>query len=136
MKKILLIIFLIGFDSFAQDLTCKDFKEGAFVVPADSITKISYEIIRKGNTQKEIVSDPEFKQVSFGKIKWITDCSYKTNYDTTKMKLTKYQEFINKNGGVLVEMIKIKGKCFYFKSMLKIGDKTERIDGKLCKKEH
>ena len=124
---------MISLESIAQNLRCKDFKEGTFVVPADEENIVSYQIIRKGNHQTEIVSHPKYKQTSYGIIKWITDCSYKTYYDTTKMTLTKYQQFINDNGGILVKMIKIKGKCFYFTSILTIGEKKEKIEGKLCK---
>ena len=120
-------------NSCAQNLTCADFKEGTFIVPGEVKEDIPYKIVRNGNFQTEIVSDPEYKQTSYILLDWIDDCSYKSTYDVTKMELTDYQKFINKNGGILTELIKIDGKCFYFKSTLKADGKTERIDGKLCK---
>ncbi len=132
-KTILLLLIFMGLSSCAQELTCKDFREGTFIVPRELKHDIPYKIVRKGNTQTEIVSDPEFKQTSYIILEWIDDCSYKSTYDVKKMELTDYQKFINENGGILTELIKINGKCFHFKSTLTVDGKTERIDGKLCK---
>lgn len=135
MKKIFLVIFiLIGLSSSAQDLTCKDFREGTFIVPAsDSLEFPSYKIIRKGDFQTESVTSPKYQQTIYVKIKWIDNCSYRSTYDSSKMKLTEYQKLMNTSGGILVEIIKIKERCSFFKSTLTINGKTQRIDGQLCK---
>ncbi|TBV25152.1 hypothetical protein DMZ43_12635 [Meridianimaribacter sp. CL38] len=133
MKKIgFLFIVFLSINSFSQNLTCKDFKEGTFFVPSDSETLVSYKIIRNGNSQVEIVTDPEFEQTIYVIIEWIDDCSYRSFYDTEKMTLNDYQKFINENGGILTELKEIKGKCFFFKSTLSANDDIQVINGKFC----
>jgi len=34
-----------------------------------------------------------------------------------------------------MEVLEIKGNCFYYKSTMTVNTKIERIDGKLCKEE-
>ena len=130
---------------YSQKLTCKDFKEGIFIVPKDSLVPFSYKIIRKGNRQiefainlneikdKELRELPELNQKAFELIEWVDDCSYKLKYAPSKMSLTKSQQFINDNGGILTELIKIKENCFYYKSTLKANGKIQRLDGVFCK---
>ncbi|AFL80093.1 hypothetical protein Aeqsu_0583 [Aequorivita sublithincola DSM 14238] len=62
MKNRFLIMFLLlSLGSFSQELTCLDFKNGTFYVPADNEIPIDFKIIREGNKQIEIVQDPENK---------------------------------------------------------------------------
>lgn len=142
MKKttILITIFLlIGIKINAQELTCSDFKNGNFYVPAENETILPYKIIRNGNQQTEIVEDPEnilgtdFNKTAYEIIEWIDDCTYRLKYDESKMELTEYQKFLNDNNGVLNELIKIEGKCFYFKSTLNVNGETQQMTGKICK---
>jgi hypothetical protein len=49
------------------------------------------------------------------------------------MELTEYQKFLNDNNGVLNKLIKIEGKCFYFKSTLSVNGETQQMTGKICK---
>lgn len=139
MKKIILLsILIIGFNSYSQELTCKDFKNGTFIVPKDEMIPTSFKIIRNGNSQIEFVmnpdevDEPELKEKSYEIIEWIDDCTYKLKYDESKMKLTESKQFINDNGGIMTEMIKIEGKCFFYKSTLTVNGQTQRIDGKIC----
>jgi len=139
MKKIILLsILVIGFNSYSQELTCKDFKNGTFIVPKDEMIPTSFKIIRNGNSQIEFVmnpdevDEPELKEKAYEIIEWIDDCTYKLKYDESKMKLTESKQFINDNGGIMTEMIKIEGKCFYYKSTLTVNGQTQRIDGKIC----
>ncbi|MGZ0016947.1 hypothetical protein [Yeosuana sp. AK3] len=142
MKKTTLLILttlLIGLTSSAQELTCSDFKNGNFYVPADNETILGYKIIRNGNQQTEIVEDPEnilgtnFNKTAYEIVEWIDDCSYRLKYDESKMELTEYQKFLNDNNGVLNELVKIEGKCFYFKSTLNVNGETQFMNGKICK---
>ncbi len=134
----ILILLLFVFTSCAQEVTCVDFKNGEFYVPADEETPFSYKIIRSGNKQIEVLQDPEnkigddFNKKAFEIIEWIDDCTYRLKYDESKMNLTKNQQFINDNNGILTELIKIEGTCFYYKSTLKVKGEEQRIDGKIC----
>jgi hypothetical protein len=139
-KKILLLtLILIGLNSCAQELTCSDFKNGNFYVPVDNENIFAYKIIRNGTQQTEIVEDPEnilgadFNKTSYGIIEWIDDCTYRLKYDDAKMELTEFQKFMNDNNGVLNELVKIEGKCFYFKSTLDVNGETQQMTGKICR---
>lgn len=136
---LLFSVLLIGLTTSAQELTCSDFKNGNFFVPADNQTILAYKIIRNGNQQTEIVEDPEnilgtdFNKTAYEIIEWIDDCTYRLKYDESKMELSEYEKFLNDNNGVLNEMVKIEGKCFYFKSTLNVNGKTQSMTGKICK---
>lgn len=146
MKRTLLTLFiLINYVGYSQNLTCKDFKNGTFIVPKDSISPITYKIIRKGNTQIELATNlheidpnllktyPHLKDKFYETIEWIDDCTYKLKYDVTKMKMSDELLFINNHGGLLTELIKIEGNCFYYKSTLNVNGEIQRVDGKFCK---
>jgi hypothetical protein len=133
-----------SFYSFSQNLTCEDFKEGVFVTSSDEPAKIEYEITRKGNEQVEVLNyiakdyekflDSKSRKV-YAKIKWINDCSYNLTFDTTKGTPDEISKYINENGGVNTEIIKIEGRCFFYKSSMKVNGIERVINGKLCKKE-
>ena len=142
MKKtiVLFLTFIfIGLNSCAQELTCSDFKNGNFYVPADKEILLTYRLIRNGNQQTEIVEDPEntlgndYTKTAYEIIEWINDCTYRLKYDESKMQLTKYQKFLNDNNGILTELIKIKGKCFYYKATLSVNGDDQIMNGKICK---
>ena len=120
-------------------MACSDFKNGNFYVPADKETLLPYKIIRNGNHQTEIVEDSEnilgadFNKISYEIIEWIDDCTYRLKYDDSKMELTEYQKFMNDNDGILNELVKIEGKCFYFKSTLSVNGIKHQMTGKICK---
>ena len=69
----------------------------------------------------------------YANIERIDSCAYKLTYDESKAPLTKTNKAINLAGGVLVELIKIEDKCFYYKSTIKDNNQILRIDGKMCK---
>jgi hypothetical protein len=131
-------LILFTFKNYGQEMTCADFKNGTFTVPANEIMPLSYTIIREGNMQTEIVHDPnntlgdDFSKNSYEIIEWIDDCTYRVKYDETKMELSEFQQFMNDNNGILTELLKIEGKCFYFKSTLVVEGETQRLDGKFC----
>ena len=125
---------LITFCACSENGNCSDFKEGDFIVPSDSETNIPYQIIRKKDSQIEIVSDPEFSGTSYINIEWINDCSYISKYDTSKMELTEFQKYINDNGGIVTEIIGFDGKCALLKSTLTVDGIADVIESKLCPK--
>ncbi|WP_299247407.1 hypothetical protein [uncultured Lacinutrix sp.] len=131
---VLLILILIGLNSCAQDLTCSDFKNGTFIIPNKYGELLNHKLIRNENSQMEFYDSTENKKINYGTVEWINDCSYRLKFDETKMDLRDDLKYINKNGGIITEMTKIEGKCFYYKSVLIVDGKVaKRIDGSFCK---
>ena len=124
----------------AQQLSCVDFPEGQFYVLANAETLLSYDIIRNGTEQIEIVEDPtnllgpDFNKTAYVKLEWLDTCTSRLNYDDTKMTLSEYQKYINDHGDFLTELVKIEGQCFYFKSTFNDHDFVEVMTGKICQK--
>jgi len=139
-KTILFILTLSGIYGFGQELDCKDFTSGTFVVNVEEPIPVEWKIIRDGNTQKEIIEElPEqlkgtdYPTTQYANIEWIDACSYRLTYDDSKIALTETQKYINQVGGVLAEVIKIEGNCFFYKSTMSVEGKELRIDGKMCR---
>lgn len=125
---------LITLSAFSQKGNCSDFKEGDFIVPTDSEANIPYQIIRTKDSQIEIVIDPEYSSTLYINIEWINDCSYISKYDTSKMKLTEFQKYINDNDGIVTEIIGFDGNCALLKSTLTVDGIADIIESKLCPK--
>ena len=147
MKKLFILLFILSSVTlYSQKLTCKDFKTGTFYIPKDSINPFTFKVLRNKNSQIEFITNlqeidntfleefPEYKEKFHETIVWVNKCSFKLKFDGTKMKLTESMKTLNENGGLLIEKLKIEGKCFYYKSSMNIGNKTESINGKICKK--
>lgn len=140
MNRILLGLLIIPlYFSNAQDLTCKDFRKGTFIVNTKS-PETTIKIVRNGNEQVEnlIKASEEYietnpTEVVHAKLNWINDCSYHLLYDSAKMKLGEVEKYINDNGGVLVEVTKIEGQCFYYKTTMTVNGKELGMEGKICK---
>ena len=135
-------LILCVFNSFGQDLTCSDFKEGTFFSNPREDMPIEYKVIREGNSQIEIITaDPQnllgedFAKTQYQIVEWINDCTYRLTYDVTKMDLTDYQKLINESGGPVTEITKIENDYYFYKSTLKIGDQTQTMEGKMCMKK-
>lgn len=142
MKKSLLLLFLlIEIVANAQNLRCKDFKKGTFIVQITSPYEMKFKVIRNGNKQTETIIEipEEFKNIIKDndtvneKVEWIDDCSYRLTYDESIEKLDKYQKAINDANGILVELIKIEGNCFYYKSTQKSKAGDIVSNGTICK---
>ena len=138
----LFIFFQISIAN-SQSLNCLDLKKGKFKAYVDKPFKVEFEIIRKDSTQTErpIFVPERFKSFAtldkiYTKIKWISKCSYNLKFDETKMELEKSQIEMNNEGGVNVKIVKIEGKCFYYKSSMNVNKKEIIIDGKLCKEDN
>lgn len=138
-KAIIIISVLIGLNSFAQDLTCNDFKNGTFRATMLEPVQVNWKITRKGNIQIESEFKSSGKAITpkedlpNGIINWIDDCTYRLTFDESKSELAEINKKINSVGGVLTEVIKIEKNCFYFKSTLKIEGNEEPLFGVFCK---
>jgi len=140
-KIVLIIISLIGINSFGQNLNCSDFKNGTFNVSISEPIQINWKIVREGNNQTELVTELPQELIDsgyptdpqYGIINWIDDCTYRLTYDESKSELSESQKMINTLGGVLTELTKIEENCFYYKSTLIYEGGEQILNGKLCK---
>lgn len=141
MKRTLLFLLTIfSLNATSQNLECRDFKNGTFIMTIEKPLRSVSKIIRRGNQQTEILlekpkelEDTDLPFKALVKLNWIDDCTYIGKFNSAKIKLQDYQKFINDNGGILVEKIKIEGKCFFYRSTLKLKDESIVINGKICK---
>ncbi|MGM5470453.1 hypothetical protein ACS386_09255 [Flavobacteriaceae bacterium LMO-SS05] len=143
MRNTILIIFgLIGINTFGQELSCNDFKNGIFKTIIEEPMRIEIQLVREGDSQIEkIVNAPQelidmgypTDKKNYGTIQWIDDCSYILIYDETNTELTESQKLVNNGGGLLTEFVKIEGKCFYYKSSIKNDPNGLVVEGKYCK---
>lgn len=150
--KTTLIVLLIGGFGTAQELTCNDFKKGTFYIPTErkidtlyifrasenKLEKIPFEndsnmkqivVLRGGNSQTEWINAVDNGEPTHEKIKWIDQCTYILTKDEEKHELDENDIFISQNGGLLVEIIEIVGKCMKYKSSITTenGDKMYTI---------
>jgi len=128
------VIILILLNSCTQDLTCTDFKEGTFYIPADTLIDKSSTLIRKGNSQVENRDGIEGCHPEHILLEWIDDCSYRAKYDSSKMQLGKKKTEFNENNGIVVEKVDIKGNCMEYIATLTLPDGEEiKQGGIICK---
>ncbi|CAM1369764.1 hypothetical protein [Tenacibaculum xiamenense] len=155
-KKLLLItLSLIGLNSYAQKLTCSDFRIGTFYIPEtkemgkytieanDSIIKLTgtrnlsikkWIVVREKNTQIEWKNGIGNGIPEYEVIEWIDDCTYRLTYDSSKAELSEEKEWVNKNNGIVVTKKKIENKCMYYTATMTTneGQKISQ-DGVICK---
>ncbi|MGB7785319.1 MAG: hypothetical protein WBL27_04385 [Salinimicrobium sp.] len=140
MDKIILLLFLSGFNGFGQELTCADFKNGSFLSTSEVFGKeIHFRIIRDGNSQTEVLLDslpglpPGFPREEHILLEWIDNCSYYARKDSSATAAS--GQYSDQHSRVLVEMIKIEDGCFYYRSTSEINGEPVSINGKICKEE-
>lgn len=135
----LLFTLLIGHQSFSQELECKDFKEGTFVITSKLFPGAEFTIERTNEEQREFPSKvPEAykdypKRSLYSSITWINECSYKLIYIAKKDSLDTSQIYLNKNGGITAKLIPQKGKCFQYSSEFTINNTKFDDQGTICK---
>lgn len=155
-KVITLIAIFLTFNTFSQDLSCKDFKIGTFYIPQnedlreytisfrDSIKKFTpekdlsinkYIVVRSDKTQIEWVNGIDIGKPEHEVINWIDECTYRLTYDSTKSKLDDDKKWINDNNGLIVTSIKIEGQCMLYNATITtIKGQTISQKGVICKK--
>ncbi|WP_340199624.1 hypothetical protein [Ascidiimonas sp. W6] len=131
---VIIIICIVSLCSCHKELTCEDFKIGTFIIPSDSISDFKHTIIRTSKYQLEYPKGTEDKEVVYGKLEWIDECSYRITYDESMGKLNETQRVINRNNGILINSIKIEENCMEIMMTLSLsnGENIEQI-GKICK---
>ncbi len=134
MKRLTIIVFLLlplG-AVLGQGMTCADFKQGNFYIETQEDQIRKYDVYRDGDTQVEFATSGEGENVYIA-IEWINDCTYRLSFDPN-YPLTETEQFINEVGGALVEMIKIEGNCFFYRSTIIVQGEDVIINGKICRK--
>ena len=121
----------------AQDetiLTCKDFKEGTFIVPGNEIFPDTF-IIRDGNQQTEILEINGKREESVIDIVWVSDCVYTMtfNKEVEDASLPTSEEVMNMI--ITVTMKSIEGNCAYFEAVGSGRAKDFVVPGTICKEE-
>lgn len=137
---ILLFLCCFGINALGQELSCADFRNGSFISTSEFFDmKIHSRIIREGNSQTEILLDslpglpPDFPREQHILLEWIDECSYYAWHDNSGTEPS--QKYVEGQGKILVEMIKIENGCFYYRSTSKLDGELVTIDGKLCREE-
>ncbi|EHQ02132.1 hypothetical protein [Gillisia limnaea] len=130
MKKLLLLLsILTSFSSCAQELTCADFKEGEFLIPADSLNPESYKISRKNGTQLELDENGDEIKIN---IKYKDDCNYILTYQESQ-NLDDLANYINNSGGIHIKVLEIKGDTLTYSGLIKNDTLSYEMPGKLIK---
>lgn len=80
-----LMILSTAIKANAQDLACKDFRNGTFKSTNEGLSII---IKREGNLQEEYLDGSKTPAMSFS-IKWIDDCTYTLAFDTKVLEKNK-----------------------------------------------
>lgn len=131
----ILTIFIIGLNSCTQDLTCADFKTGEFYIPSEKNDVKKWIVVRESVTQTEWINGIGSGNPEYEILEWIDDCTYRLTYDENKMELDEQKNWINANNGIVVEKVRINGKCMENKATMTTND-GEKIEqnGKICAK--
>ena len=131
MKKILVSTLLIcGFSSCAQELTCADFTNGEFLIPADSLDAQSYKVTRKNGRQIEL---DEKGNETLIDIKYKDDCNYILTYNEDSENLDEMARYINASGGIKVEVLEIKGDTLFYSGLIENDSLRYEMPGRLVK---
>ncbi len=127
-SKILILFSIFYSDS---NLSCEDFKKGLFHVKEPNGTEIYYTLKRSENSQ---IETNMFGDKVYYTIKWLSDCSYLQKFDKTKMQLTDEMKMVNGDGGMVVELLKVKNdSTIKFQSYVKDFKELSLINGEFTK---
>lgn len=150
MRSLLLIGFvLLSHSGLTQDLDCTGFKNGTFITTAElpDILKeefgenLQLKIVREGTLQTEeainvsqaIIDSGYPVGIKQARVEWVDSCSYRLFKVKGKGETKQTDEFINQQGGVLVQITRIEGNCYYYESSVDGIDLI--VPGKMCKTE-
>ena len=123
----IVVILLTSATSFGQELKCKKFRTGTFIIPGDSIVPQS-KLIRNKTTQVESLSAKESTELD---IVWIDDCNYvlTISKSTPESKISEVEKLIDKEGGLRIEMLRTAKDTVFFRAVAKINGVDYPIDG-------
>lgn len=130
MIKRLLCIFvlvMISVSSFGQELKCKKFKTGTFIIPGNENVPQS-KLIRSKTSQTESISANESVELD---IVWVDNCNYILNLSksTPEEDLSEVEKMIAKEGGLHIKMLRTAKDTMFFRATVKIEGVERPIDG-------
>ena len=117
MKKNLILVLLLAsvLQAYSQNLTCKDFHSGTFLIPADSLVRESYTVVRENNQQIEY--DKEGVK-SIVDIEFIDECNYIMKANPKSEKFDAMAKYVNDSGGVKVSILEIRNDTLFYMGLL------------------
>lgn len=119
MKFLILFSFVLSLlanseEIVSRELSCRDFKNGKFVL-INKKTNKRYLIEKSKDLQKEEVFDlstnKKIQKDRYYKILWKSDCQFILLLDLAKSQHDETDKYINSHGGYLCTIKKIEGKC-------------------------
>lgn len=111
------VLLLISVPGFGQELNCKTFKTGAFIIPGDSIVPQST-LKRSKTSQTERISANEF-----------TNYVLTLSTSTPEHTLSEVEKLIKKEGGLRIRMLRTAVDTLFFRAMAKINGIDHSRDG-------
>lgn len=131
LKRVLILFVFLSLFSYKHYSTCQDFKKGSFSIKLNGESDIYYKILRTENTQ---IETSEYGEKVYYSIEWINECSFIQKFDKNKMKLTDAMKMINKDGGMVVELLEVMGdSCISYQSYVKNFKDISLKQGVFCK---
>lgn len=132
--KYLFFIVMTEFIFGCQETSiCEDFKTGNYSVETDGMPT-GYQITRTEQGQME---KNENNEEAYYIVEWLSECSYISKFDSSKMELTDEMKMVNSDGGIVVELLEvIDNKCITFQSYVKDYKDLSLRMGKFCKIEN
>lgn len=132
-KKIVCVVVLVMISaiSFGQELKCKKFKTGTFIIPGDSIVPQST-LKRNKTSQFESISAKVFMDLD---ITWTDDCNYVLTIKegTPEEDISEVEKLIEEGGGLRIQMLKTVKDTMYFRAIATIKGTDYPTDGKQIK---
>ncbi len=135
MTSIRFFIFSFLLCSFNSENTsfCQNFKKGSFDVMIDGESDIYFRIER---TEESQVETNIYDDKVYYSIQWMNDCSYIQKFDKSKMKLTDEMRMINKDGGIVVELLEVQNDtCISYQSYVKKFKNLSLKKGLFCQRK-
>lgn len=130
LRSIFLFVFLISLFSCNQNAKCQDFKKGDFIVKFDSEIYSKFE-----RTENYQIETNHYGEKIYYTIEWISECVFIQRFDESEMILTDEMKMVNKDGGVVIELLDIiDDGCIAYQSYVKNFKGLSLKKGNFCKK--
>lgn len=128
-KQVIVVIVMafVGVTAYGQELKCKKFKTGTFIIPGNERVPES-KLKRSKTIQIESISETKSMVLD---IEWIDDCNYvlKRSADNLDEEISELEKKIDAEGGLRIQMLKTVKDTMYFRASATIDGKVYPIDG-------
>ncbi len=128
----LIVLISLLFASCNESPSCKDFKEGNYNIVSENALS-DFAVIRNLDSQ---IETNEYGDKTYYSIEWISECSFISMFDDTKMVLNDEMRMINSDGGLVVELLEVlDDDCISYQSYVKNFKELSLRKGKFCRIE-